>query len=187
MYADNLEHPRWLHVLPNGDVLVAETNAPERPLREELRGIKGWVVGKVMKVAGADAPSADRITLPRDADGDGRAETRSVCVENLNSPFGRALVGNALYIANTDALVKVPYEVIYVPFDGGKPSGFIGPDGNAFGGRRLGRQARPAAGGRRRRQRDLARRRRAGAQRRAEQGGSTPRSFGEHPKAGSLQ
>ena len=109
-FADGLDHPRWLFVLPNGDVLVAETNAPERPLRQELLGIKGWVMGLVMKRAGAAVPSANRITLLRDADGDGRAEVRSVFLRNLNSPFGMALVGNELFIANTDALVKVAYE-----------------------------------------------------------------------------
>jgi glucose/arabinose dehydrogenase len=109
-FADGLDHPRWLHVLPNGDVLVAETNAPERPLRKELLGIKGWVMGKVMQRAGAAVPSANRITLLRDADGDGRAEVRSVFLKDLNSPFGMALVGNELFIANTDALVKVTYQ-----------------------------------------------------------------------------
>ena len=70
-FATQLDHPRWLHVLPNGDVLVAESNAPERPLRKELFGIRGWVMGKVMKRAGAASPSANRISLLRDADGDG--------------------------------------------------------------------------------------------------------------------
>ena len=106
--ANGLDHPRWLYVLPNGDVLVAETNAPPKP--EDGKGIKGWVMKKVMAKAGAGVPSANRITLLRDADGDGRAETRSVFLQNLNSPFGMALVGNELYIANSDALVKVPYE-----------------------------------------------------------------------------
>jgi glucose/arabinose dehydrogenase len=108
-FAGDLDHPRWLHVLPNGDVLVAESNAPERPLRKELQGVRGWVQGKVMARAGAGVPSANRITLLRDADGDGTAEVRSVFLEGLNSPFGMALVGDELFIANTDALVKVPY------------------------------------------------------------------------------
>jgi len=108
-FATRLDHPRWIHVLPNGDVLVAETNAPERPLRAELLGIKGWVMGKVMKRAGAAVPSANRITLLRDADGNGSAELRSVLLANLNSPFGMALVGDQLYIANTDALVRFDY------------------------------------------------------------------------------
>jgi glucose/arabinose dehydrogenase len=109
-FAEGLDHPRWVHVLPNGDVLVAESNAPVRPLRKELLGAKGWVMGLMMKRAGAATPSANRITLLRDADGDGRAELRSVFLENLNSPFGMALVGDELFIANTDALVRVAYQ-----------------------------------------------------------------------------
>jgi glucose/arabinose dehydrogenase len=108
-FASGLDHPRWLYVLPNGDVLVAETNAPERPLRDELLGIKGWVMGRIMKRAGAGVPSADRITLLRDADHDGSAELRSVLLEGLNSPFGMALVGERLYVANTDALLRFAY------------------------------------------------------------------------------
>ncbi|MGV8804842.1 MAG: PQQ-dependent sugar dehydrogenase [Polaromonas sp.] len=106
--ATGLAHPRWLYVLPNGDVLVAESNAPPKP--EDGKGIKGWVMKKVMAKAGAGVPSANRITLLRDADGDGQAETRTVFLQNLNSPFGMALVGNELYVANTDALVRVPYQ-----------------------------------------------------------------------------
>jgi glucose/arabinose dehydrogenase len=105
--ATGLDHPRWLHVLPNGDVLVAESNAPPKP--EDGKGLKAWVMKKVMKQAGAGTPSANRITLLRDSDGDGKAEFRSVFLENLNSPFGMALVGDQLYIANTDAIVRVPY------------------------------------------------------------------------------
>ena len=108
-FAAGLDHPRWIYVLPNGDVLVAETNAPERPLREELLGVKGWVMGKVMKRAGAAVPSANRITLLRDTEGDGSVDLRSVLLAELNSPFGMALVGNQLYVANTDALVRFPY------------------------------------------------------------------------------
>ena len=109
-FASGLDHPRWLYVLPNGDVLVAETNAPERPLRKKLLGVRGWVMGKMMKRAGGAVPSADRITLLRDADGDGVAEVRSAFLENLTSPFGMALVGEDLYVANTDALVRFPYK-----------------------------------------------------------------------------
>jgi glucose/arabinose dehydrogenase len=108
-FARGLDHPRWLYVLPNGDVLVAETNAPERPLRKELLGLKGWVMGKVMARAGAAVPSANRITLLRDSDGDGSADLRSVFLSGLNSPFGMALVDDRLYVANTDALVRFPY------------------------------------------------------------------------------
>ncbi|VXC49956.1 sorbosone dehydrogenase family protein [Massilia sp. 9I] len=107
-FASGLDHPRWLLVLPNGDVLVAETNAPERP--EDKKGIRGYIMGKVMAKAGAAVPSANRITLLRDADGDGAAETKTVFLKNLNSPFGMALVGDMLYVANTDGIVRFPYK-----------------------------------------------------------------------------
>src|SRR6187401_1456918 len=106
-FAKGLDHPRWLYVLPNGDVLVAETNAPKRPKDEE--GVKAKVMKKMRGKAGAGDPSANRITLLRDADGDGIAETRSVLVENLYSPFGMALVGSDFYVANSDGIVKFPY------------------------------------------------------------------------------
>ena len=107
-FATGLDHPRWLYVLPNGDVLVAETNAPPRP--EDNKGIKGWFVKRFHKKAGGAVPSANRITLLRDADGDGAAETRTVLLAGLTSPFGIALVGDVLYVANTDAVVRFPYE-----------------------------------------------------------------------------
>jgi glucose/arabinose dehydrogenase len=106
-FAKELDHPRWLYVLPNGDVLVAETNAPPKP--EDSKGIKGWVMGLVMKRAGAAVPSANRITLLRDTNGDGVADLRSVLLEGLNSPFGMALVGGDLYVANSDAVLRFPY------------------------------------------------------------------------------
>jgi len=106
-FADGLEHPRWLHVLPNGDVLVAESNAPAG--KSGVDGIKGKVMGVVMKRAGAGVPSAERISVLRDADGDGIAEVRQPFLTGLHSPFGMALVGDTLYIANADALVSVPY------------------------------------------------------------------------------
>src|SRR5687767_10478959 len=103
-----LDHPRWIHVLPNGDVLVAETNAPPRP--EDSKGIKAKAMGFFMKKAGAAVPSANRITLLRDANGDGVAELRTPFLENLNSPFGMALVGDQLYVANADAVMRFPYK-----------------------------------------------------------------------------
>src|SRR6516165_269063 len=106
-FATGLDHPRTLLVLPNGDVLVAETNAPERP--DENRGIKGFITKLVLGRSGADTPSANRITLLRDANGDGVAETRSIFLEGLNSPFGMALVGDDFYVANSDAIMKFPY------------------------------------------------------------------------------
>jgi glucose/arabinose dehydrogenase len=111
-FATGLAHPRWVYTLPNGDVLVAESNQPPpapgaRNVHAE--GLRGWVMGKVMERAGAGVPSANRITLLRDADGDGVAELRTVFLGGLFSPFGMALVGNELFIANADAIVKVPY------------------------------------------------------------------------------
>ncbi len=106
--ACGLDHPRWLLVLPDGGVLVAETDAPVRPA--DGRGVRGWIMKQVMRRAGSGLPSADRITLLRDADGDGRAETRSRYLEGLHSPFGMALVGDTLYVANADALLRFAWE-----------------------------------------------------------------------------
>jgi glucose/arabinose dehydrogenase len=106
-YAGGLDHPRWLFALPNGDILVAETNKPEGS--GGRGGISGWVMGMVMKRAGAGVPSPNRITLLRDANGDGVAETRSVFLSDLNSPFGMALIGSSFYVANTDAIVRFSY------------------------------------------------------------------------------
>ncbi len=106
-FASGLDHPRWLTVLPNGDVLVAETNAPAKP--DDGQSIKGWITGVIMKRAGAAVPSANRITLLRDVDGDGVADLRLAFLEGLNSPFGMALVGNHLYVANSDAVMRFNY------------------------------------------------------------------------------
>jgi glucose/arabinose dehydrogenase len=106
-FARGLDHPRWLLALPNGDVLVAESNAPARS--ETKFSLRGWFMAKVMKRAGAGVPSADRITLLRDADGDGVAESRSTFISGLRSPFGMALIGGSLYVANTDAILRFPY------------------------------------------------------------------------------
>ena len=106
-FARGLDHPRWLYVLPNGDVLVAETNAPRRP--EDGKGIKGVFFKVFQAKAGGAVPSPNRIVLLRDTDGDGVADSRSVLLSDLHSPFGMALVGNALYVANTDALMRFPY------------------------------------------------------------------------------
>ncbi|HRD46934.1 MAG TPA: sorbosone dehydrogenase family protein, partial [Caulobacter sp.] len=101
-FAEGLDHPRWLYRLPNGDVLVVESNSPPR----EVKGITDWVAARMMKTAGAGVPSANRITLLRDADGDGKPELRTVFAKDLNSPFGVALIGDQLYVANTDAVLK---------------------------------------------------------------------------------
>jgi glucose/arabinose dehydrogenase len=104
-FADGLSHPRWLQVLPNGDVLVAESNRPDNPPQGLIGRIENWVMSR----AGAGVPSADRITLLRDTDGDGVADQRSVFLENLYSPFGMALVGDSFFVANTDAVLRFPY------------------------------------------------------------------------------
>ncbi|MBR9981290.1 MAG: sorbosone dehydrogenase family protein [Desulfatitalea sp.] len=107
VFADNLDHPRWIYVLPNGDVLVAESNAPAESGNEG--GIKMWIMKKMKKIAGAGVPSAHRITLLRDTNGDGRADVRGVFQDHLHSPFGMVLVGDDFYVANTDALVRFSY------------------------------------------------------------------------------
>jgi glucose/arabinose dehydrogenase len=95
------------HVLPNGDVLVAETAAPPRP---EEKGLRAWAMRYFMKKAGAGSPSANRITLLRDTDGDGKADLRTTFIEQLNSPFGMVLVGEDFYVANTDAVLRFAWE-----------------------------------------------------------------------------
>jgi glucose/arabinose dehydrogenase len=106
-FARNLNHPRWIYVLPNGDVLVSETNAPKRP--DDGKGIKGFFFRYFQAKAGGAVPSENRIILLRDRDGDGVAETRTVFLSGLHSPFGMALVGDALYVANTDGIESFPY------------------------------------------------------------------------------
>jgi glucose/arabinose dehydrogenase len=107
-FATGLDHPRELYVLPNGDVLVAESNGPPRP-EDDPKGIRGWFMKRYFKKAGASVPSPNRIVLLRDSDGDGVAETRTVLLDSLYSPFGMALVGDTLYVANADALLRFPY------------------------------------------------------------------------------
>jgi len=106
-FATGLDHPRSVYVLPNGDVLVAETNAPRNP--QIKLGIKGWIAKQFRKWAGADTSSANRITLLRDSDGDGVADVRSTFIKGLNSPFGMVLVGDDFYVADTDAILRFPY------------------------------------------------------------------------------
>ena len=104
-FATGLQHPRWLYRLPNGDVLVAESNSPPR----KGGGIQGWVMKHLLGRVGAGVPSANRITLLRDSDGDGVAEVKTPFLTGLNSPFGMTLFEGQLYIGDTDALVRVPY------------------------------------------------------------------------------
>jgi len=105
-FAESLDHPRNMYVLPNGDVLVAETNSPPR----EVGGIEGFVMKWLMGKAGAGVPSANRITLLRDANGDGKAELKTPFLTGLNSPFGMVLIRDTLYVANTDGLMAFPYK-----------------------------------------------------------------------------
>jgi glucose/arabinose dehydrogenase len=107
-FARELSHPRWLYVLPNGDVLVAETDTPPKP--DDYKGVQGKIYRTVQKRAGSGRnPSANRITLLRDTHGNGVADLRTVFISGLNSPVGMALVGNTLYVANTDAVLRFPY------------------------------------------------------------------------------
>jgi glucose/arabinose dehydrogenase len=108
-FATGLAHPRWLTVLPNGDVLVAETNAPPKP--EDAKGLTGWIGGILMRRAGAVSQSANRITLLRDSAGSGHADTRTDFLDGLNSPFGMVLIGGQFFVADTDALLRFPYQL----------------------------------------------------------------------------
>jgi glucose/arabinose dehydrogenase len=141
-FAKGLDHPRWLYALPNGDVLVAETNAPA----DHGGGVKGWVERQLMDRAGEGGTSANRITLLRDTNHDGVADQRSVLIGGLNSPFGMALMNGYLYIADTDALLRVPFKpgetritarpekVIDLPDNGGHWTRNVipGPDGRTL-------------------------------------------------------
>jgi glucose/arabinose dehydrogenase len=103
--ATGLLHPRIVYPLPNGDILVVESNSPgTQPYRP-----KDYITGKVKARAGAGAKGGDRITLLRDANGDGRPDLKTVFLDHLHSPYGVALVGDTLYVANTDAILAFPY------------------------------------------------------------------------------
>ncbi len=108
-FAEGLDHPRWLYELPNGDILVAETDAPRKPGDVKGGGLRDFIQGFMMRNAGSHHESPDRIVLLRDADGDGVAEVKEAFLTNLHSPFGMALVGDTLYVANADAIVRFPY------------------------------------------------------------------------------
>lgn len=107
LFAEALLNPRWIYELPNGDVLVAESQAPEG---SSPGGLKGWAMNLVMAQATSSVPSADRITLLRDTSGDGVADERHIFLDELHSPFGMALVGDHFYVANADSLVRFPYQ-----------------------------------------------------------------------------
>jgi glucose/arabinose dehydrogenase len=106
-FADTLDHPRWLTLLANGDVLVAESGMPVRP----TSGLKDWIARKLMTKSTGSAGPANRITLLRDANGDGVVDSRSVLLTGLNSPTGMVVLGNTLFVANTDAVMSYPFKV----------------------------------------------------------------------------
>ncbi len=106
-FAQGLAHPRWLYELPNGDVLVAETDAPQAS--SGRGGVLSWFSKRLMRFTGSGYPSADRITLLRDIDKDGIADLQVPFIEKLNSPFGMALIGQTLFVANTDSVLAFPY------------------------------------------------------------------------------
>jgi glucose/arabinose dehydrogenase len=104
-FATGLKHPRWIYVLPNGDVTVAEALFMPGPARSLFE----YAMVSTLKRAAAVGPSPDRITLLRDADGDGMAEIREPFLERLSQPFGMALVDDTFYVGNTDGVVAFPY------------------------------------------------------------------------------
>jgi glucose/arabinose dehydrogenase len=108
-FGEGLEHPRWLYVLPNGDVLVAESAGPPSTGDKTNTGIRAFFQKMLMKKVKSAVPSPNRIMLLRDADGDGVAETKTTFAQGLKSPFGMTLVGDTLYVANTDGVVSYPY------------------------------------------------------------------------------
>ena len=104
-FASGFEHPRMVYTLPNGDVLVVETNGPPAPIYRP----KDYIEGKVKALAGSSAPAGNRIILLRDSKGTGVPDVRTVFIDHLNSPFGVVLVGGDLYVADTDAILRFPY------------------------------------------------------------------------------
>ncbi len=112
-FATDLEHPRWIEVLPGGDVLVAEAKSAPGG----IKSIFDYAIASTMRRAGAAGTSANRITRLRDADGDGAAEVREVFLDRLNQPFGMALVDDTFYVGNTDGLVAFRFDR-----DTGRPS-----------------------------------------------------------------
>jgi glucose/arabinose dehydrogenase len=108
-YAEGLDHPRWLYVLPNGDVLVAESASEPSPADKSNQGVRGFFQKMLMKKVGSAKPSPNKIFLLRDADGDGVAESRMLFAQGLTRPFGMTLVGSTLYVANDDGVVSFPY------------------------------------------------------------------------------
>ncbi|MEG3165984.1 sorbosone dehydrogenase family protein [Sphingomonas sp. PB2P19] len=104
-FATGMKNVRSVYVLPNGDVLAVEPKGPEEPIARPKDILVNWIQG----FGHSTVHGANQITLLRDTDGDGKADVRTVLLDNLVSPFGVALVGSDLYVANTDAIVRYPY------------------------------------------------------------------------------
>jgi glucose/arabinose dehydrogenase len=104
-FAAGFQHPRIVYPLPNGDVLVVESNGPTAPIYRP----KDYIEGKIKALSGSGATGGNRITLLRDEDNDGVSDMRSVFIDHLNSPYGIVLVGNDIYVADTDKLLKFAY------------------------------------------------------------------------------
>jgi glucose/arabinose dehydrogenase len=105
-FAKSLKNPRSLYVLPNGDVLVVETDGPPGPVNRPKEFIMNWIE----KQAHSSVKAGNRILLLRDTNGDGVPDLQTVFLDHLNSPFGVVLVGNDLYVANTDGVMHYPYQ-----------------------------------------------------------------------------
>jgi len=121
-FAEGLDHPRWVYVLPNGDVLAAESASEPSPADHTNKGIKAWVANLIMKRVGSQRPSPNKIILLRDTNGDGVAEVKQVFAQGLTRPFGMTLVGDTLYVANDNGVVSFPYSTgdLQVPGTGTK-------------------------------------------------------------------
>jgi glucose/arabinose dehydrogenase len=129
-FGEGLDHPRWAYVLPNGDVLVSESasSAPS-PEDHTMHGVEALAAKFVLSRVGAAPKSPNRIILLRDANGDGVAETRTVFASGLTRPFGMALVGDTLYVANDNGVVKYPYQPGVTHVDGAGEKVFALPGG----------------------------------------------------------
>ena len=126
-FATGLKHPRWLQVLPNGDVLAAEALT----VSGGIRSVFDYAMVSTMKRAAALGDSPNRIIRLRDADGDGVAETRETFLSGLNQPFGMALLGDTFYVGNTDGVVAFPYDAATASVTGpARPMASFKPGGH---------------------------------------------------------
>jgi glucose/arabinose dehydrogenase len=108
-FAEGLDHPRWVYVLPNGDVLAAESASEPSKADKTNTGVRAWFQKIIMRRVGSQKPSPNKIILLRDINGDGVAELRQTFAQGLTRPYGMTLVGNTLYVANDNGVVSFPY------------------------------------------------------------------------------